>query len=95
MSIRVSLAELAASRITFSPSEVAAIVLEICRQCALGALRGIPSAQVIRLTADGRVVAEGPVNTDPSDVVRAAHLLNELLPIDAHGGGRCRAACGS
>ena len=80
MSDRVSLAELSSAGLTVRPAEAAAIVLEICRQHGRGELRGIPSAHVVRLTADGRVVAEGPISPDQPLVARAAQLLSDLLP---------------
>ena len=40
----------------------------------------MPSANVIRLTQDGEVVAEGPINADGPEVAGAAHLLDDLLP---------------
>jgi hypothetical protein len=56
------------------------IVAEVCAQRRDGRLRGIPSANVIRVTKAGDVVAEGPVNTDGPDVAPAAQLLDDLLP---------------
>jgi hypothetical protein len=73
---RVSLAELDVPR----PDEAVAIVREVCRQYAAGELRGIPNATVIRLTHDGRILVEGPVNRDLSPVPAAAALLDDLLP---------------
>ncbi len=55
-------------------------MVEICTQCGDGRLRGFPSANVIRLTKDGSVLAEGPVTTDGADVAHAAQLLDDLLP---------------
>jgi hypothetical protein len=83
MSTRVSLAELESARIPLQPVDAVAIVVEICHQFLTAELKGIPSAHVIRLTGDGRVVVEGPVdrlNSDHSPVARAALLLNDLLP---------------
>ncbi|HTM24227.1 MAG TPA: helix-turn-helix domain-containing protein [Vicinamibacterales bacterium] len=83
---RVSLAELSSAGLTLRPAEAAAIVQEICRQHGRGELRGIPSAHVVRLTSDGRVVAEGPISPDQPPVARAAQLLSDLLPrFDAPG----------
>jgi hypothetical protein len=80
MATRVSLAELSSASLALHPSEAAAIVQEICRQHGRGELRGIPSAHVVRLTSEGRVVAEGPINPDQPPVPRAAQLLSDLLP---------------
>jgi helix-turn-helix protein/WD40 repeat protein len=84
MSQRVSLSQLAQAGVRLRPAEAAAIVSEICRRRSDGTLRGIPSAHVIRITDDGRVIAEGPVNADGPPVARAAQLLDDLIPaIDA------------
>ncbi len=84
MSQRVSLSQLAQAGVRLRPAEAAAIVSEICRQRSDGRLRGIPSANVIRITDDGWVIAEGPVNADGPSVARAAQLLEDLMPpIDA------------
>ena len=80
MSTRVSLAELAAAGFVLHSAEAAAIVLEVCRQFERGAIRGIPSTHVIRLTQDGAVVAEGPITTDQPPIAKAAQLLTDLLP---------------
>jgi hypothetical protein len=79
MNTRVSLAELAASRIQLRPSEAVAIVDEICRRCEDGLVRGIPTAGVVRLSRDGRISIEGPIETG-DEVARASQLLNDLLP---------------
>lgn len=55
-------------------------MLELCRQHAAGRLRGIPSPHVIRLTSDGEILVEGPIDTKDSPVRRAAELLETLLP---------------
>jgi hypothetical protein len=39
----------------------------------------VPSANVIRFTAEGGVVAEGPINADGPEVTAAAQLLDDLL----------------
>jgi hypothetical protein len=80
MTNRVSLAELAAADVQLRPAEAVAIVAEICRQFTSGHLRGIPSPGIIRLTADGDIVAQGPMTTEDAGVWRAVHLLNDLLP---------------
>jgi helix-turn-helix protein/WD40 repeat protein len=79
MPTRVSLAELAASGVRLRAADAVAIVSEICRQRDGGALRGIPSAHIVRLSEQGTVVVEGPVNTDRPAVAAAAALLDELL----------------
>jgi cytoskeletal protein RodZ len=80
MSTRVSLAELAASGFVLHSAEAAAIVVDLCVQLERGAIRGIPSTHVIRLTHEGAVVAEGPITTDQPPIEKAAQLLNDLLP---------------
>jgi hypothetical protein len=82
MSNRVSLAELSAADIRLRPGEAVAIVSAICAQQLTGALPGIPSPGVIRLTREGDVIVEGPITTahDQDLVVRAALLLTDLLP---------------
>ena len=80
MSNRVSLAELAAADIRLRPAEAVAIVSAVCTQHLTGALPGIPSPGVIRLTREGDVVAEGPITTAQDVVARAALLLTDLLP---------------
>ena len=79
MPTRVSLSELAASGVRLRAADAVAIVSEICRQRDQGVLRGIPSAHIVRLTEQGTVVVEGPVNTDRPPVAGAAALLDELL----------------
>ncbi|HEX5475079.1 MAG TPA: helix-turn-helix domain-containing protein [Vicinamibacterales bacterium] len=78
MDERVSLSELAAAGLYLRPAEAAAVVAAACREHAAGRLPGVPTAQVIRLTADGRVVAEGPIGADSAGVARAALLLQDL-----------------
>lgn len=55
----------------------------------------MPSAHVVRLTEEGAVVVEGPVNTDRPPVAAAAALLDELLegseaPLEYRAPGRLR-----
>ena len=45
-----------------------------------GKLPGVPSANVIRLTASGGISVEGPVPAGGRSVARAAQLLETLLP---------------
>ena len=79
MNTRVSLAELATARIQLRPSEALAIVDEICRCRQSGLVRGIPTAGVVRLSREGQLSIEGPIDTG-DEVARAAQLLNDLLP---------------
>lgn len=80
MSSRVSLAELIDSDVPLRPDGAVAVLREVCRQYVAGDLHGIPNATVIRLTPDGGVVVEGPVNRDHDPVTAAATLLTDLLP---------------
>jgi hypothetical protein len=80
MSSRVSLAELIDSDVPLRPDGAVAVLREVCRQYVAGDLHGIPNATVIRLTPDGGVVVEGPVNRDLDPVTAAATLLTDLLP---------------
>jgi hypothetical protein len=80
MAGRVSLAELEASGFILHSAEAAAIVVDVCRQFEGGAIRGIPSTHVIRLTQDGTVLAEGPITTDQPPIAKAAQLVDDLLP---------------
>jgi hypothetical protein len=79
---RVSLADLADAGIRLRPSEAVAIVRDIALQVVRGDLPGVPSAHVIRFTPSGEIAVEGPVATDGSHVLRAAHLLDLLLGSD-------------
>jgi hypothetical protein len=95
MPTRVLLSELSAQRVRLRAGDAVAIVSEICRQYDQGAVRGIPSAHIIRLTQHGTVVAEGPVNTDRPPVAAAAALLDELLesfdaPVEYRASGALR-----
>ncbi|HEX6975530.1 MAG TPA: helix-turn-helix domain-containing protein, partial [Vicinamibacterales bacterium] len=57
------------------------LVRELVRQVMRDELPGVPSAHVIRLARDGRLFIEGPVAADDGRaVVRAAHLLDVVLP---------------
>src|SRR3954447_23135570 len=80
MQSRMSLAELIDADVPIRPDEAVAILREVCRQYAAGDLRGIPNPTVIRLTREGRVLVEGPLNRDQAPVPAAAALLSELLP---------------
>ena len=74
----IALAELAAGRI--GTVEVVTIVREIANLIAEGTLPGVPSPQVIRLTASGSIAIEGPIAADARTVAHAAYLLDALLP---------------
>jgi hypothetical protein len=76
----VSLADLAAAGICVRPSELCAIVRALALQLSRGEIPGVPSPQVVRLSADGAVLVEGPVAAGGSAVVRTAQLLESLLP---------------
>ena len=62
---------------------------ELALRVARGTIPGVPSLQVIRLCSSGAITVEGPVARDSQQVVRAAHLLEALLPgLDARTGKR-------
>lgn len=62
---------------------------ELALRVARGTIPGVPSLQVIRLCSSGAITVEGPVARDSQQVVRAAHLLEALLPaLDARTGNR-------
>lgn len=85
MSGRVSLSALADAGVRLRPPTAAGIVSEFCRQIISGQLRGVPCRHVIRITEDGDIVAEGPIGADRATVIRAATLLDDLLPSDDAG----------
>jgi Tol biopolymer transport system component len=76
----LSVPELVSGGIVLRPVEAVAIVSEVCRQCLEGRAYGIPSPSAIRVIADGTVEIRGPAISGQAAVVRAAHLLNALLP---------------
>jgi hypothetical protein len=76
----VSLADLSAAGIRLCPEEAVSIVRELALQVVRGELAGVPSAHVIRLSTTGRISVEGPVGAGGPSVVRAAQLLESLLP---------------
>jgi len=80
MTLRASLAELAAADISLHPADAVAVVSSLCRRLARGELRGVPSPGIIRLTRDGDVVVEGPFTTREAEVARMAQLLADILP---------------
>lgn len=76
--LTIALAELAAGRV--GTVEAVTIVREIANRIADGTLPGVPSPQVIRLTASGSIAVEGPIAADARTVGHAAYLLQTLLP---------------
>lgn len=77
----ISLADLSAVGVRARPTEAVTLVRELVRQVMRDELPGVPSAHVIRLARDGRLFIEGPVAADDGRaVVRAAHLLDVVLP---------------
>lgn len=76
---QISLADLSAAGLRLRPSEGATIARDIALRVARGEFPGIPSANVLRLAADGRIHIEGPVGSD-REVERVARLLEALLP---------------
>ncbi|MEO8521431.1 MAG: helix-turn-helix domain-containing protein [Acidobacteriota bacterium] len=77
---QLSLTDLGSSGIAVHHAEAVTIVRELMRRASDGELPGVPSAQVIRLHASGEISVEGPIATDDRAVVRAATLLQALLP---------------
>ncbi len=78
-SVTVSLAELAGAE-PLRPVQAVTIVHEIIGRIAAGAIAGVPSPQIIRLSTAGRITIEGPIAADAHTVGHAAHLLSTLLP---------------
>jgi Tol biopolymer transport system component len=76
----ISLADLSAAGVCVWPAEAVTLVRELAVQVTRGGLPGVPSAHVVRLGREGRLFVEGPVATDGRAVVRAAHLLETMLP---------------
>ena len=76
----VSLAELGAAGVRLRPYEAVTIVRELALQVVRGQIAGVPSAHVVRLSGSGYVSIEGPVAAGGRPVVRAAQLLESLLP---------------
>jgi len=78
--LHISLADLSAAGVRVRPAEAVTLVRELALQVLRGDLPGVPSAHVVRLSHDGRLFIEGPVAADGRAVVRAAHLLDTVLP---------------
>ncbi|MGH9370830.1 MAG: helix-turn-helix domain-containing protein [Vicinamibacterales bacterium] len=81
----VSLADLSAAGVRLRPFEAVTLVREFVLQVSRGDVVGVPSSHVIRLSASGAVSVEGPVGAGGPAVVRAAQLLNSLLPASDAG----------
>jgi hypothetical protein len=80
----VSLAELAGAD-PLRPIQAVTIVHEIIVRISAGMIAGVPSPQIIRLSATGHMSVEGPIAADAHTVGHAAHLLTTLLPgFDMH-----------
>jgi len=78
-SATVSLAELAGTE-PLRPVQAVTIVHGIIGRIVGGAIAGVPSPQIIRLSTTGRITIEGPIAADAHTVGHAAHLLSTLLP---------------
>lgn len=78
----VSLADLSAAGVRLRPFEAATLVHELVRRVARGEVAGVPSAHVIRLSLEGGLSVEGPVDAGGRSVAHAAQLLESLLPPD-------------
>jgi cytoskeletal protein RodZ len=76
----VSLVDLGAAGVRLRPYEAVTVVRELAQQVVRGQIAGVPSAHVVRLSTNGSVSVEGPVAAGGRPVVRAAQLLESLLP---------------
>jgi cytoskeletal protein RodZ len=76
----ISIADLEAAGLRLRPFEAATLAREVAQQVMRDALPGVPSVHVLRLTSDGRIVVEGPVEAGGRAVPRAGQLLDALLP---------------
>ena len=81
----VSLADLAAAGVRLRPYEAVTLVRELVLQVLRGEVAGVPSAHVVRLSSLGTVSVEGPVAAGGRPVMRAAQLLETLLPASDAG----------
>lgn len=77
----ISLSDLSAAGVQLRPYEAVTIVRELLSQVVRGDVAGVPSAHVIRLSSAGNVSVEGPVAAGGRSVLRAAQLLDSLLPV--------------
>jgi hypothetical protein len=75
----ISIGDLNAAGIQLRAAEAVTIARELALRAHRGELPGIPSSTVLRLTAAGDIVCEGPVAAELS-VERAGRLLESLLP---------------
>jgi hypothetical protein len=82
----LSIADLSAAGVRLRPYEAVTIVRELVLQVIRGEVAGVPSSPVIRLSASGAISVEGPVDASGRPIVRAAQLLDSLLPssLDGH-----------
>ncbi len=83
--VPISLPDLSEAGLKLRPYEAVTIVRELILQVARGAVAGVPSAHVIRLSPSGAISVEGPVAAGGRPVVRAAQLLDALLPAADQG----------
>jgi len=81
----IALADLSAAGVQLRPFEAVTIVREVLLLVARGDVAGVPSAHVIRLSSAGVVSVEGPVGAGGRNVMRAAQLLDALLPVSDLG----------
>jgi hypothetical protein len=76
----VSLADLSAAGVRVRPAEAVTLVRELAVLVTRDGLPGVPSARVVHLAREGRLLVEGPVAAEGRGVLRAAHLLDTMLP---------------
>ncbi len=79
VSRNISIADLNAAGLRLRPVEAVTIARELTLRAYRDELPGIPSSTVLRFTAAGDTVCEGPVAAGQS-VERAGRLLESLLP---------------
>jgi hypothetical protein len=79
------LADLSAASVRLRPFEAVTLVRELVLKVARGEVAGVPSSHVIRLSASGAISVEGPVAAGGRPVMRAAQLLESLLPSSSPG----------
>ena len=76
----VSLSDLSAAGVRVRPAEAVTLVRELAVLVTRDGLPGVPSAHVVHLAREGRLLVEGPVAADGRAVLRAADLLEAMLP---------------
>jgi Tol biopolymer transport system component len=81
----IALVDLTAAGVQLRPFEAVTIVRELLLLVARGDVAGVPSAHVIKLSSAGIVSVEGPVAAGGRPVMRAAQLLDSLLPVSDLG----------